>query len=205
MEREDLIQDIRGQIVVAFLSGMSVVEITRALKKGNVEFVHSFLRSIGHIKGMDKESYHQSFDIDWPLEAALRKIGYTFARWCKGWGFDPAVAELVLKDRSNVDHTPKEHEAMKRDFPETYAKVFGKDTERASTAARAKKQYPTILLTWDSSRQAYVAEIPGPPVLNACGASLDHAFERIKEVWKLYESLLRLKSAMENHTVRESF
>src|SRR6185369_11925744 len=100
------------------------------------------------IPTMVRSDYHRSFDVDNRLLAALRNKGYSFGRWCLGWKLDSREAEADLKSRPVDDEPTVAHRAMHRDFPDVYAKLFGKGRVARIGKGKAPRFYPSLSLTW---------------------------------------------------------
>jgi hypothetical protein len=188
MRIENLEETLHTRIVDAFTSGLSVMEITRALNKSSAEHVHNLLRDTGHIDTIKKEGLRRSYGIDEKWESVLRKKGYSFARWCFGWGFDPdkTARELARGEQG------KAHEALKRDFPTVYARMFGENPPQRAPTTRIHDPHPSVTIMWHPDRNAYVAELFGNPVINASGIDLEHALQRFQAVLRLDENIKRL-------------
>ena len=136
MQIEDLEVKLNSRIMEAYALGMSVMEITKALRKSRVDYVHGFLRDAGCIPTMNRSDYHRSFDVDNRLLAALRNKGYSFGRWCLAWKLDSRQAEVDLKTKPGDGEQTAAHRALHRDFPDVYAKLFGKG--RVSTVRQGE-------------------------------------------------------------------
>ena len=117
MNREDWDGMLNSQIIAADTAGMSVVEITRALGRLRIDYVHNLLRDTGSIAIMEKSEFHRTYPLHGKLSAALRHMGYTFGRWCVGWHFDPDSAAAELGDNPQEGQQRAVHDAVRRDFP----------------------------------------------------------------------------------------
>ncbi|HEY6874250.1 MAG TPA: hypothetical protein VI298_16110 [Geobacteraceae bacterium] len=197
MQIEDFEALLNSRIIAAFSLGMSVVEITRILRKSSVEYVHGLLRETGYIQAMPKSDFRRSYDIDCSIEAALRKKGYSFARWCLGWKFDPNQAEAALRTRPGNGQPVPVHEALRHDFPEVYVRIFGGSSPKKEAKISSPPFHPSVAITWDSTRNGYVARIAEHPEIEAVGGDWDQAFERLKTAHRTHESICRLNGAIE--------
>ncbi|MBU3984855.1 MAG: hypothetical protein KJ985_15635, partial [Proteobacteria bacterium] len=105
-----------------------------------------------------------SHDIDARLQQGLDKRGYSFARWCVGWGFDPVEAALTLKEKP-ADGVSSALDAVRRDLPEIYFEIF-EGRHPVQKTWQEKKVYPRLSLNiaWDEVRRGYVAMFFGPGV-----------------------------------------
>lgn len=188
MKVENLEEKLNSRIVDAFTAGMSVIEITRVLNKSSAEHIHTLLRDTGHIDTLQKEGLRRSYGIDEKWESALRKKGYSFPRWCAGWGFNPvnAARELAQGEQGNVN------EALKRDFPAIYARIYGENPPQRAPTTRIHDPHPSVTITWHPDRNAYVAELIGNPAINAGGIDLEHALQRFLVALRFDEQIKRL-------------
>lgn len=189
MRVENLEEKLNSRIVEAFTSGLSVIEITRTLNKNSAEHIHDLLRGTGDIDTLPKEGLRRSYGIDVKWESVLRKKGYSFPRWCTGWGFDPvkAARELAQGEQGDV------HEALKRDFPTVYARMFGEDPPQRVPTTRIHDPHPSVTIVWHPDRNAYVAEMIGNPSINAGGIDLEHALQRFLVALRFDEQIKRLE------------
>jgi hypothetical protein len=196
MQLEDLEVKLNSRIMEAYAVGMSVMEITKTLRKSRVDYVHGFLRDAGCIPTMNRSDYHRSFDVDNRLLAALRNKGYSFGRWCLGWRMDSKQAEVDLKTRLLDEEQTAAHRALHRDFPDVYAKLFGKGRVARFGKAKAPRFYPSLSLTWDDSQRGYVAIIVEHPDVEVVGLDLNDAFEKVMIAYRLFQSIERLNDAI---------
>lgn len=196
MQIEDLEVKLNSRILEAYAVGMSVMEITKALRKSRVDYVHGFLRDAGCIPTMNRSDYHRSFDVDNHLLAALRNKGYSFGRWCLGWKMDSRQAEADLKSKPVDEGKTVAHQALHRDFPDVYTKFFGKG--RISRFGKEKKPrfYPSLSLAWDESQRGYAAIIVEYPEVEVLGLDLNDAFEKVMIAYRLFQSIERLNDAI---------
>jgi hypothetical protein len=202
MQIEDLEIKLNSRIMEAYQIGMSVMEITKVLKKSRVDYVHSFLRDAGCIPTMDRSDYHRSFDVNNRLLAALRNKGYSFGRWCLAWKMAAREAEADLKIRPAVEEATAAHRAMRRDFPEIYAKLYGKGRVARFGKGKAPRFYPSLALTWDDSQRGYVAIIVEYPEVEVVGLDLNDAFEKVMIAYRLFQSMERLSDAIKKFADR---
>lgn len=196
MQLEDLEVKLNSRIMEAYEIGMSVMEITKALRKSRVDYVHGFLRDAGCIPTMNKSDYHRSYDVDNRLLAALKNKGYSFGRWCLGWKMDSRQAEADLM-ASPVDGKPAAaHLAFHRDFPDVYAKLFSKGRVGRLAKEKVPRFYPSLSFTWDGSRRGYIAIIVEHPEVEVVGLDLNDAFEKVMTAYRLFQSIERLNDAI---------
>lgn len=198
MQIEDLEVALNSRIMDAYLLGMSVMEITRALRKSRIDYVHGFLRDAGCIPAMDRSEYRRSYDIDNRLLAALRNKGYSFGRWCLSWKLDPKLTEVDLKTRQADEELTAAHRAVLRDFPEVYVRLFGGKRSARFGKGRTERIHPSLSIIWDDSQKGYVASVVDYPEVVIVGLDLDDAFEKIKDAIRLFESIRRLDKAVKN-------
>ena len=189
MRVENLEEKLNARISEAFNAGLSVIEISKAVNKNWVAHIHSLLKGTGDIDTLEKVGLRRSYGIDDKWESALKKIGYSFPRWCVGWGFDPvkAAQELALGEQGDV------HEALKRDFPAIYARMFGEDPPQRVPTTRIHDPHPSVTIVWHPDRNAYVAEMIGNPAINAGGIDLEHAVQRFLVALRYDEQIKRLE------------
>jgi len=198
MKVEDLEEILNRRIVEAYSHGYSVVEITRALRKTSVDFVHSLLRDTGHIPVMARNEYRRQYDIDPRLMLAFRKKGFSFGRWCLGWRLDPTITATVLKSMSEEGTESATHLALKRDFPEVFISLYGGKRIKKGKKKRLHSQPNSLRIDWDNERKTFIATIPEYPIVEANGKDWEDAFYALKSAVRLYEYILRMDRLVEN-------
>ena len=196
MQIEDLEVRLNSRIMEAYAVGMSVVEITKALRKSRVDYVHAFLRDAGCIPTMNRSDYHRSFDVDNRLLLALRSRGYSFGRWCLAWKLDTRRVEADLKAGPAAEEPTAAHRAVQRDFPEVYAKLFGKGRAARFGKTQAPRFHPSLSLVWDDSQRGYVATIIEYPEVSVVGLDVNDAFEKVMIAYRLFQNIERLNDAI---------
>lgn len=196
MQIEDLEELLNSRIIAAYSIGMSVVEINRALGRSRVELVHGLLRDTGYIQSMAKSEYRRSYDIDFRFSSILRKMGYSYGRWCLGWKIDPSAAAADLKSLPENGQLNSAHEALKRDFPELYFRIFGGPSPKRKPRAGESSSPPTVIIAWDRARGGYIAKIVEHPTVEEVGVDWEHAVERIRTAYALFERITRLNTAI---------
>lgn len=196
MKIEDMEVKLNSRIMKAYGVGMSVIEITKALKKSRVDYVHGFLRDAGCIPTMNRSDYHRSFDVDNRLLAALSNKGYSFGRWCLAWKLDSRQAEADLRTRPVDGESTAAHLALQRDFPDVYARLFGKGRIARLAKEKAPRFHPSLSFTWDDSQRGYVAIIVEYPEVEVVGLDLNDAFEKVMIAYRLFQSIERLSNAV---------
>ena len=144
LQAKDLEFDFHAKISTAFASGMSVIEISNLFRYSKIEFVHGVLRDAKLIPLMSRKGPKHSYDIDSRLQREFDKRGYSFGRWCLGWGFNPIEAVATLKEQpAEVVHSA--HDAVRRDFPEAYFEIFG-ETPPLKNSWQEEKAFPWLSL-----------------------------------------------------------
>jgi len=192
MKIDDLEETLNNRIIEAYSLGYSVMEITRALRKTSVEFVHSLLRDTGHIAPMARLEYRRQYDIDPRIVAAFRKKGFSFGRWCLGWKLDPCSAAEALKSMPPSTGATATHTALQRDFPDVFFSIYG-GSRRFKKAKRANPSQPASLrIDWDAERRTFIATIPECPNIEAGGNDWDGAFYAVKSAYRMHEYIMRL-------------
>ncbi|SNB45413.1 hypothetical protein [Geobacter sp. DSM 9736] len=196
MRIEDLEELLNSRIIAAYSGGMSVVEINRALGRSRVEFVHGLLRDTGYIQPMARSEYRRTYDIDFRFSSVLRKMGYSFGRWCLGWKMDPSSAAVDLKTQPKNGEITAAHEALRRDFPEVHFRIFGGPSPKRRPRAGEFSSPPTVMIAWDMTRDGYVAKIVEHPTVEEIGVDWEHAVERIRTAYGLFERITKLNKAI---------
>lgn len=198
MQAKELELVLHEKICSAYVSGMSVIEIVRVFWHWRVDFVHGVLRKAKLIPVMDRSEYGRAYDIDARLIKELEKKGYSFGRWCLGWKFDPIEAAASLKEISE-EKVGEVHEAVRRDFPEVYSEIYG-GTPPPKKIWTTKNDFakPSLSITWDHVRNAYVAKVIEDPGISAVGHDWDSALLKMRSVQRLHKNIRRLESALEN-------
>ena len=192
MKTVDLEEMLNNRIIEAYSLGFSVVEITRALRKTSVDFVHSLLRETGHIPAMARSEYRRHYDIDQRLVVAFRKKGFSFGRWCLGWKFEPMSAATDLKIKPEEGLVITAHSAIRRDFPEVFSIIYGGRVPRKAKRRRSSMQPPSLRMDWNAELKKFIATIPEYPLLEIVGCDWDEAFYEIKSALRLQEYIMRL-------------
>ena len=196
MQIEDLEVKLNSRIMEAYAIGMSVMEITKVLRKSRVDYVHGFLRDAGCIPTMDRSDYHRSFDVDNRLLAALRNKGYSFGRWCLGWKLDSRMAEVDLKSKTAEEEQTAAHRALFRDFPDVYSRLFGGGRVARNGKGKTPRIYPSVSITWNNAQKGYAAIITEHPEVEVIGLDLNDAFEKVVIAYRLFQSIERLNEAV---------
>jgi hypothetical protein len=193
MNVEELEEMLNNRIIEAYLYGYSVVEITRALKKTSVDFVHSLLRETGHIQVMARSEYRRKYDIDHRIVEACRKKGFSFGRWCLGWKFDPELAAADLKSAHEKASETVAHVALRRDFPEVFYSILGGNKpRRENKRSKAAALQPSLRIDWSIERKIFVATIPEYPMIEIRGSNWDESYFDTKTAYRLQENIMRL-------------
>ncbi len=198
MKADDLEETLNNRIIGAYSLGYSVMEITRALRKTSVEFVHSLLRDTGHIAPMARHDYRRQYDVDPRVLAAFRKKGFSFGRWCLGWKLAPCSAAEDLKSAPNSTEATATHTALQRDFPDVYSSMFGGNRRSQKTRRVNPSQPASLRIDWDVERRTFLATVPGCPDIEAGGNDWDSAFYAIKSAYRLHEYIMRLDHLVAN-------
>ena len=193
MNAEDLEEKLNNLVIETYSRGYSVVEITRALRKSSVEFVHSLLRDTGHIQAMARSEYRRKYDIDHRLAEAFRKKGFSFGRWCLGWKFDPTAAATDLKITHEEGEVPAAHAAFRRDFPDVFFSIFGGSRPRKEKKKnKTPTQPPSLRIDWNVERKTFIATIPEYPLIKIIGSNWDEAYLDTKAAYRQQEYIMRL-------------
>ncbi|WP_319586539.1 hypothetical protein [uncultured Desulfobulbus sp.] len=205
LQVKDLERIHHAKIGTAFTSGMSVIEIANALKQIRIEFVHGILRDARLIPLMPRSEYSHFYNIDSRLQKALKKRGYSFGRWCLGWGFDPSNTVAKLSKRLGEDVSPI-HEAVRRDCPEVYFEMFG-EAPQLKEPWLEKKEFPRLSLkiVWDAACKGYVASVPETPGIMAVGYNWADALDKMQSVQRLQRNIDLIDSALERSGKSHSF
>jgi hypothetical protein len=201
MQIEEMEALLKKKIVTAYLLGMSVIEITRAMQKFKINHVHSVLRNAGHIRAVTRDEFMTSYAVHRKLDAALERRGCCFARWCLGWGFDPDETADLLKKLPEEGHLTAAHEALRRDFPVIYYKLYGGDPLKTPLYDNYPTIPPSVTIEWDAANMRYIARVVDDPDIEAVGSDKDAAFGGIKRAYGLLVDIGRLDSAI-NHRLR---
>ncbi|MDD2736745.1 MAG: hypothetical protein PHF56_22660 [Desulfuromonadaceae bacterium] len=198
MKIEDLEERLNKRIIEAYAKGFSVVEITRALRKTSVEFVHSLLRDTGHIPVMERSEYRRHYDIDPRLTKAFRAKGFSFGRWCLGWRFDPAAVTAELKSAPEKENESAAHSALKRDFPDIFHSMYDGKKIQKEKKKRLRSHPDSLRIDWNVERKMFIASVTEFPDIEADGKDWDDAFCALKSAYRLHEYILRLDRLVEN-------
>ena len=201
MRIEEMEALLEEKIVTAYLLGMSVIEITRAMQKYKINRVHSVLRKAGHIRAVTRDEFRTSYAVHRKLDAALERRGCCFARWCLGWKFDPDETADLLKELPEEGNPTAAHEAVRRDFPVIYFKLYGGDPPKTPLYDNYPTIPPSVSIEWDAARMGYIARVVEEPDIEAVGSDKDAAFGGIKRAYGLLVDIGRLDSAI-NHRLR---
>jgi predicted RNase H-like HicB family nuclease len=198
LQAKDLELVFHAKISTAFASGMSVIEISNLFRYSRIEFVHGALRDAKLIPLMSRKGPKHSYDIDSRLKREFDKRGYTFGRWCLGWGFDPVETAATLKEKP-VEVVRPAHDAVRRDFPEAYFEIFG-GTPPCKNSWQEKKVFPRLSLNivWDASCKGYVASVPETPGIAAKGYNWANALDEMQSVQRLMRNIGLLESIIQN-------
>jgi len=198
MNIEDLEERLNKRIIEAYSKGYSVMEITRALRKTSVEFVHSLLRDTGHISAMERSEYRRQYDIDLRLTKAFRTKGFSFGRWCLGWRFDPAATAANLKSAPEKEDENAAHLALKRDFPDVFLSMYEGKKLKKEKKKRLRSHPDSLRIDWNIERKTFIASVPECPNIEARGKDWEDAFYALKSAYRLHEYIIRLERLVEN-------
>ena len=191
---------LNNRIIAAYSSGLSVVEITRALGKIRVDCVHSLLRETGHIPAMARSDYRRTYQIDGRLADALRKMGYSFGRWCLGWQFGPEAAVANLGAVPDEGRPTAAHEAVRRDYPVVYFRMFGgRRPQRIFRKAKTSSIHPALSIEWEDARRKYVARVPEHPEIEGIGIDWTEAVEEAKVAYRFHGYISKLNRLIAEH------
>jgi len=201
MQIEEMEALLKKKIVTAYLLGMSVIEITRAMQKYKINHVHSALRNAGHIRAVTRDEFMTSYAVHRKLDAALDRRGCCFARWCLGWKFDPDETAELLKELPDQGNPTAAHEALLRDFPVIYFKMYGGDPPKTPLYDNYPTIPPSVTIEWDAAHTRYVAKVVEGADIEAVGSDKDAALGGIKRAYGLLVDIGRLDSAI-NHRLQ---
>lgn len=200
MKVEELEEMLNNRIIESYSLGYSVVEITRALRKSSVDFVHSLLRETGYIPVMARSEYRRKYDINHRMEDAFRKKGFSFGRWCLGWEFDPTSAAIDLKIVPAEGEVTAAHTALQRDFPDLFFSIYGGSRpRREKKKTKTSTPPPSLKIDWKDDMKQYVATIPEHPIVETFGSDWDEAYYDIKIAYRLLGYILRLNVLIADH------
>jgi len=194
MQINELEELLGKRIIAAYLIGMSVVEITKLLRRSRVEYVHSLLRNSGHIPAMIRSEYRRAYDIDCRLAKELKSKGYSFGRWCLGWKLHSVDAAKALK--TPPSEAPEVHAALQRDFPWTYCKIYGGLRPPKTRSASKAHENWSVIISWDTSCYGYVAKVIEQPEIEGIGYDWTEALEKMSTACRFYENIASLDSAI---------
>ncbi len=201
MNREDWEGLLNSHIITAYSSGLSVVEITRALGKLRIDHVHNLLRDTGTIAIMDRTEYRRTYPIHGKLTAALRHKGYTFGRWCLGWHFDPDTAAAELRDNPEDGPQRAVHDALRRDFPLIYFLLYG--SQPPQTPQRTPPlPHPSVIIEWDQGNARYNARVPEYSEVVGIGSDWTEALEDAKMAYCFLMSIYKLNFAIKRNGIK---
>lgn len=198
MNVEDIEELLNSRIIEAYSKGYSVVEITRALKKTSIDLVYDLLRDMGKIPAMARSEYRRQYDVDQRLITACKRKGFSFGRWCLGWGFDPFVAGAELRSAPDDESESAVHTALKRDFPEIYLSMYEGVKIKKEKKRIQRSKHDSMKVEWNPEQKMFVATVPECPGIEARGKSWEDACFALKSVYRLHEYILRLERFVEN-------
>ena len=201
MQIEEMEALLGKKVVKAYLLGMSVIEITRAMKKFKISRVHSILRKAGHIRAVTYNEFRTSYGVHNKLAAALDRRGCCFARWCLGWKFDPNETADILNELPEKGNLTAAHEALRRDFPVIYFKIYGGDPPKKPLYDDYPTIPPSVTIEWDAAHMRYIAKVVEGPNIEAVGSDMDDALGGIKRAYSLLVDIGRLDSTI-NHRLK---
>ena len=197
MATEELEGLLNSRIIAAYTAGLSVVEITRTLGKIRVDFVHSLLRETGHIPAMARSKYRRTYQIDPRLTEALRKMGYTFGRWCLGWRFEPEAAVADLATVPDDESSTASHEAVRRDYPVVYFRLYGGGRPQRRARRSGGAEHPALSIDWEHALGRYVAQVPEYPEIEAVGNDWVEVAEEAKTAYRFLACIRKLDRVIE--------
>lgn len=196
MEIEKLEELLGKKIIEAYTAGMSVMEITKAIRKSRVEYVHGLLRDTGYIPGMIRSEYHRAYDIDCRLVQELKGKGCSFGRWCLGWKFDIENATAALKSPPDEAVPSPVHAALQRDLPWIYFKIYGGCQPQQPRGPNKASEKRSVNISWDDSCNGYIAKVIEQPEIEGSGYDWAEALERMSFANHFHENISRLNNAI---------
>ncbi len=175
---QPLVQVVESQISEAYLSGFSVIEITRVSGSKKADYTHAVLVKRGLIIPA-KRGRPQKGSVPQVIERYLKTRALSFAKWCTGWGFN--LSEAADGINSNLQRCDEIEDAVRRDFPGLYAKIKGlkKYAEffRPPTCISDKLE---AVIVWDSQENCYQASKMGDGAISGYGISMEAAIRNLK-------------------------
>lgn len=153
-------REFENSICDAFSSGMSVLQICRAIHARKALFIYRILQRRKLVGTSLKRSRFTGPEI---LRKPLKRSCLSFAQWCNSHAFDPEPAAIALDAHEPGPGRERYLEAARRDFPEAClrnaAQSVDLDTwERELLSGRARLSYH---LDWDPFTESYIGTIPG--------------------------------------------
>jgi len=198
MNGEDWEGLLNSRIITAYSAGLSVVEITRALGKIRIDYVHKLLRDTGAIPVMVRTDYRRTYQINGQLTEALRNMGYSFGRWCLGWRFDPETAVAELGNSPGNGEQSAVHDALRRDYPLIYFRLYGGKPPRTPRWT-APSAHPSLTIQWDQDKAGYVARVPEYGDVVGIGDDWNDALEAAKTAYRAQLGIYKLNFALRCH------
>ncbi len=159
-------QEYELLVTQAFLSGFSVVEISRAIGAKRALPIYRILQKRGLIGTSLKRT---RFKGPAEMQGALRRMGLSFTQWCNSYGFDIRIAEAELTGTGTASASGIRQAAV-RDFPGIYAKgkpsLDLEEWERQLSSATTGYSYR---INWDQRLERYLGTIQGIEDLTVIG------------------------------------
>ncbi len=189
----------------SYMSGFSVLEITRVMGARASDYTYTVLRKAGTIPAL-KRGKPPRINLPIALIEIFEQKGISFAKWCNFWRFTTAEAlDALEKDdlSDESERTLQIHRALKRDFPDHYHKIYPNSPFIYIDVVRLKQgliQSATELkvgVSWDNARNCYVATIVDQNI-EGYGESWGKAVSDLEQVWWIRKSIKRLRAAIDD-------
>ncbi|QSV46886.1 MULTISPECIES: hypothetical protein [Geobacter] len=192
-------------IYESYMSGLSVLEITRIMGARTSDYSYTVLRKAGAISPL-KRGKPPSIDLPAGLSSVFEQKKFSFVKWCNFWKFslDEALDALRKSDLvGESDRVLEIHRAFKRDFPDHYTKLYPDSPFAYLSVVRLKQglvRDATKLdlgVCWDSDRHCFVAKIVDEGI-EGYGDSWAKAVGDLEQVWWITKSVKRLTDAIDD-------
>ena len=189
----------------SYMSGLSVLEITRIMGARTSDYPYTVLRKAGAIHPL-KRGKPPRIDLPVGLAGVFEQKNISFVKWCNFWKFSldetlDALQKSKISDES--ERTLQIHRAFKRDFPDHYAKIYPDSPFAYIAVVRLKQKLVRdakqlhLEVSWDTNRDCYVATIVDEEI-EGYGESWGKAVSDLEQVWWITKSIRRLRDAIDD-------
>jgi hypothetical protein len=193
-QNNPLYLEIIKELRKAYISGLSVVQLSRILGHKSAKKLYAVLRNeriIAKIKRKRQVKYllHEL------VEKCVMKTGLSFLQWCSSHSLDPGATATALTKPLDPDDSEScaAHCSFATDFPMVSASLFGTSVPLSQRHDWNVRGY-SMTINYDVNTKVYHGVIPEMPNCSCTATNLDRAFLLLKKEYVMHVTLMKLRS-----------